>query len=158
MVLNSKATVRDTMESTSSASLLSCYTVSQCSPLLSVSYVSSNNEVKWSEVLVAQLYPTLCNPMDCYLLGPSVHGILQARILEWVAILSSRGSSQPMGWTQDSCIAGRFSNLDLLPYRQIHNILWIFPGMLFNESILNYKSRAFLMVQLLRIHLPKQGT
>ena len=45
--------------------------------------------------LVAQLCPTLCNPMDCSLPGSSVHGILQAGILEWVAIPFSRGSSQP---------------------------------------------------------------
>ena len=38
--------------------------------------------------LVTQLYPTLCDPMDCSLPGPSVHGILQARILEWIAISS----------------------------------------------------------------------
>ena len=42
---------------------------------------------------VAQLDPTLCNPMDCNPPGFSVHGILQARILEWVAISFSRGSS-----------------------------------------------------------------
>ena len=42
-----------------------------------------------------QLCPTLCNPMDCSLLDSSVHGILQARILEWVAVPFSRGSSQP---------------------------------------------------------------
>ena len=43
---------------------------------------------------------TLCNPMNCSLLGSSVHGILQARILEWVAMPSpSRGSSQPREWT-----------------------------------------------------------
>ena len=41
------------------------------------------------------LCPTLCNLMDCSLPGSSVHGILQARILEWVAISFSRGSSQP---------------------------------------------------------------
>ena len=41
-----------------------------------------------------QSCPTLCNPMDCRLPGSSVHGILQARILEWVAIPSSRRSSQ----------------------------------------------------------------
>jgi len=41
-----------------------------------------------------QLCPTLCNPMDCSQLDSSVHGILQARILEWVAMPSSRGSSQ----------------------------------------------------------------
>ena len=39
--------------------------------------------------------PTLCYPVDCNSPGSSVHGILQARILEWVAIPSSRGSSQP---------------------------------------------------------------
>ena len=41
----------------------------------------------------------LCNPMDCSLLGSSVHGILQARILEWLAMPSSRRSSQPRDWT-----------------------------------------------------------
>ena len=41
-----------------------------------------------------QLYLTLCDPMHCSLSGSSVHGILQARILEWVAMPSSRGSSQ----------------------------------------------------------------
>ena len=46
--------------------------------------------------------------MDCSLPGSSVHRILQARILEWVAISFSRGSSQPRYWTQISCIAGRF--------------------------------------------------
>ena len=44
---------------------------------------------------VAQSYPTLCDPMDCCLPGSSVHGILQARILEWVAISFSRGSANP---------------------------------------------------------------
>ena len=42
-----------------------------------------------------QSYLTLCDPMDYSLPGSSVHGILQARILEWVAMPSSRGSSQP---------------------------------------------------------------
>ena len=45
--------------------------------------------------------------MDCSQPGFSVHGILQARILEWVAISFSRGSSWPGDWTQVSCIAGR---------------------------------------------------
>ena len=55
------------------------------------------------KVKVAQLRLTLCNPMD-YI----VHGILQARILEWVAIPFSRGSSQPRDCTQVSRITGRF--------------------------------------------------
>ena len=44
---------------------------------------------------VAQSCPTLCDPMDCSLPGSSVHGIFQARILEWIAIPFSRGSSNP---------------------------------------------------------------
>ena len=64
-----------------------------------------NMEVK---VLVTQLCPTLCNPVDCSPPGSSVHGILQARILEWVAISFSRGSSPPRDQTRVSCIAGRF--------------------------------------------------
>ena len=45
--------------------------------------------------LVAQSCPTLCDPMDCSPPGSSVHGILQARVLEWIAIPFSSGSSQP---------------------------------------------------------------
>ena len=50
----------------------------------------------------------LCDPMDCSPLGPSVHGILQVRILEWVAMPFSRGSSQPGDQTRGSCTAGGF--------------------------------------------------
>ena len=57
-----------------------------------------------SHVLVAQSYPTLCDLMDY----SSVHGILQARVLEWVAIPFSTGSSWRRDQTQVSCIAGRF--------------------------------------------------
>ena len=46
----------------------------------------------------------LCDPMGCSPPGPSVHGSLQARTLEWVAILSSRGSSRPRDWTCVACI------------------------------------------------------
>ena len=65
---------------------------------------SSWNQVKWyiwKEV--AQSCPTLCKPME-----HTVHGILQARILEWVTFPFSRGSSQRGDWTQVSCIAGGF--------------------------------------------------
>ena len=60
------------------------------------------------KVLVAHLCLILCDPMDCSLLGSSVHEILQARILEWVATSSSRGSSQPRNQTWVSHIVGRF--------------------------------------------------
>ena len=58
-------------------------------------------------VLCAKLLqscPTLCHPMDCIPLGSLVHRILQPRILEWVAMPSSRGSSRPRDWTQVSSI------------------------------------------------------
>ena len=63
------------------------------------------------KVSVTQLCLTLCNPTDSCLLGSSVHGILQARILDWVAVFFSRGSSQPSDQTQVSYIAGRFFTL-----------------------------------------------
>ena len=56
---------------------------------------------------VTQLCPTLCDPMDCSLPGSSVHGISQARVLEWVAISFSRGPSRPRGRTKVSRIVGR---------------------------------------------------
>ena len=62
-------------------------------------------------VLVAQLSPTLCRVRTVISPGSSVHGILQTRILEWVAISYSRGSSQPRDWTWVSHIAGRFFTL-----------------------------------------------
>ena len=49
-----------------------------------------------------------CDTMDCSLPGSSVHGISQAKILDWVAISFSRGSSQPRDQTHVSCITGRF--------------------------------------------------
>ena len=62
--------------------------------------------LKWSET---QSCPTHCDCMDCSsLLGSSVHGILQARILEWIAIPFSRGSSGPRDQIWVSCTAGRF--------------------------------------------------
>ena len=64
--------------------------------------------VKSLSMKVAQTCLTLCDPMDYSPLGCSVPGILQARILEWVAIPFSRRSSQPRDKTQVSCIAGRF--------------------------------------------------
>ena len=57
---------------------------------------------------VTQSCPTLCDPMNCSLPGSSIHWILQARILEWVAISSSRGSSRLRDRTRTSCIAERF--------------------------------------------------
>ena len=64
-----------------------------------------------SESEIAQSCPTLCNPMDCSQSGSSIDGIFQARILAWVAISFSRGSSRPRDRAQVSHIAGRLYRL-----------------------------------------------
>ena len=70
---------------------------------------------------VTQLCPILCEPMDCSLPDSSIHGIFQARILEWVAISFSRRSSQPREWTQVSHIVGRC--FTVWATREDHNII-----------------------------------
>ena len=75
---------------------------------------------KW-KALVTQLCLTLFNPMHYSPPGSSVHGILQARILEWIAIPCSRGSSGHRDRTQVSCIVGRF--FTMWPPREVD--LWI---------------------------------
>ena len=98
---------------------------------------------------VAQSCPTLCNPMDCSLPGSSLHGILQARVLEWVAISFSRGSSWPRDQTQVSRIPGKRFNL--WATREAHQYI----------ILSNLKYNIFwpsLMVVWIRICLPMQGT
>ena len=70
--------------------------------------INTTKTEKKVKVLITQVCPTLCGPMDCNLPGSSVHGILQARILEWVAILFSKGTSPARDQTLFSCSAGRF--------------------------------------------------
>ena len=70
--------------------------------------------------LVTQSCLILCNPMDCSPTGCSVHAIPQARILEWVAISFSRGSSWPRDQTQVSCIASRFITTGQACYHHYH--------------------------------------
>ena len=78
------------------------YRVSSRVPMLYSEWVS-----EWSR----SSCQTLCDPMDCSLPGSSLHGILLARVLEWVAISFSTGSSQPRVQTRVSCIPGRRFNL-----------------------------------------------
>ena len=71
----------------------------------------ASSSVPWPQERYArslQSCPTLCDPMDCSPPGSSVHGVLQARTLEWIAMPSSRGSSQLRYQTCISCIAGKF--------------------------------------------------
>ena len=70
-------------------------------------HILERSERKGKESEVVQSCPTLCDPIDCSLSGSSVHGIFQARMLEWIAISFSRGSSRSRNRTRVSCIAGR---------------------------------------------------
>ena len=81
----------------------------QADSLLSELPGKPNNTLKWSEV--AQSCLILSDSMDCSLPGFSVHGILQARILEWVTSSFSKESSRPRDWTRVSRIGGRHFNL-----------------------------------------------
>ena len=81
-----------------------------CWSIVDLQCVSFKCTAKWFSyahmcVCSAQSCPTLCNPMDCSPPGSPVHGIFQARILEWVAISFSRGSFQPRDWTCSSCVS-----------------------------------------------------
>ena len=65
--------------------------------------------VQWNVCVLSHFSRVrLCDPMDCSPPSSSVCGIFQTRILQWVVMPSSRGSSQPKDWTCGSCIAGRF--------------------------------------------------
>ena len=78
--------------------MVACDSKSGFLPLYSILYI----HLAGFGDLVAKLYLTLCDPMDCSPPGSSVHGVLQARILEWVAISLFRGSSQPRNRTRVS--------------------------------------------------------
>ena len=96
-------------------------------PCCSHSRVSSffnNTSLTESESEVAQSYPTLCGPMDYSLPGFSIRGIFQARVLEWVAISFSRGSSRPGDRTQVSRIAGRHFILWATREAQFNRLNW----------------------------------
>ena len=78
-----------------------------CSLFLWVCFCFADRFIPHMASEISQLCPTLCDFLDCSLPGSSVHGIFQARILKWVAIAFSRGSSRPRYRTQVSHIVGR---------------------------------------------------
>ena len=83
---------------------------------------------------VPQSHMTLCDSMDCSLPGSSIYGILQVRILEWVAISFSRRSSQSRDWTQVSHIIGRWFTIRATK-----------EGMECDELILNIPSNSMIL-------------
>ena len=85
--------------------------------------------------LCAQSCPTLCSRMDCSLPGSSAHGISQARTLEWVAIFSSRGSSQLRDQTHVSCVGRRILSHQGSPKKSIQ----VFKNIRIGRCRANYK-------------------
>ena len=84
-----------------------------CDWVLSMSTWNYHSIVNWlcMHAKLLRSYPTLCDPMDCGPPDPSVHGILQVKTLEWIAMPSSKGSYRSMDWSHvfwGSCIADRF--------------------------------------------------
>ena len=94
--------------------------------------------------LVAQSCPTLCDPMDCSPAGSFVHGILQARILDWIAFPFSRGSPQPGDRTQVSRIASGFFTMWATREAQIKKQLGLPRG----DIILNLDSSLTWSVEM----------
>ena len=125
MISNNFTLIRASMNNNNKKSHISSRMFLNIKTITVLSFVVLKATVlKWSEVLVTQLCPTLCDPMDCSRPGSSIHRILQARILEWVAIPFSRGSSWPRDGTRVSCIAGRFFNV-CITRKANYNPQWI---------------------------------
>ena len=122
----------------------SCNNVPFLPSLFTKWFIFFRVNVNWIKILGVLSCPTRWDPMDCRLPGSSVHGILQARMLEWLSISFSRGSSQTRAQTQVSYIASRF-----LPSES--------PG--FNEPLgkvlkLLWRHTHSLVAQGKRIYLP----
>ena len=81
-----------------------------------------------SESEIVQSCPTLCDPMDCSQPGSSVHGGVQARVLEWVAIFFSKGSSQPRDRSRVSRIVGRCFTVRATREAELEDVLKCLPG------------------------------
>ena len=113
-----------------------------CFPLASPISLILNVYLLALKVKVAQSCPTLCDPIDY-----TVHGILQARILEWVAFPFSRGSSQPRDWNQVSHIAGIF-----LPTEPIVCFIFIFFKLVQKSPCAGCYSKPFTNINSLLSH------
>ena len=104
--------------------------------------VTGTSEVK-VKVSIAQACLTLCDSMGCSPPGSFVHGILQANILEWVAILFSREPSQPRGQTQVSWIASRFSTM--WATREAREVQTIRHKLSYKNVLYNMRNRANML-------------
>ena len=101
---------------------------------LDKNFLNSLTTIKYEKREIAQLCPTLCDPMDCSPPGSSVHGIFQPRILEWVAISFSRGSSWPRDRTRVSHIVGRCFTIQATREARRAHSFYMTPGAEWSKS------------------------
>ena len=117
----------------------------------SLRFLTGNRGYCWR--LVIQLCLPFCNPMDCSSPGSSAHVISQARILEWVVVSFSRGSSQPRDWTLVSCI-GRWILYHWAMWgssMRLYSLLFILPKNIYENKKL--VALWFLVFGVLSIYL-----
>ena len=115
-----------------------------------------NKDINVKLTANAQSFPTFCKPMDCSPPGFSVHGILQAIILECVAIPFPRKSSWPRDQIQVSCIAGRFFNIWATREAQLTSYLMVndwcfFPEIRNKQSIFIFFPLIFISWRLITL-------
>ena len=116
---------------------------------ISVSHISCDTDrgqfclILASCCLIAESCPALCDPVDCSPPGSSVHGILQARILEWAAVSVSRGCSQPRDQTHISC-TGRRVLFTAEPPGKPRSVLWMVKATASHAIIIGYCSLVSL--------------
>ena len=103
-----------------------CWNANSTATLENSMAIFNNFNYTHSIVVVLVTVSASCNPMDCSLSGSSVHGISQARILEWVAISRSRGSSPSSDETHVSCLAGGFFTTEPPGKNTAHQFFYIF--------------------------------
>ena len=104
---------------------------------------------------VAKLCPTLCNHVDCGLPGPSVHGISQVRILEWVTISFFRGSSRPRDLTTTTIRKHQFFSAQPSLWSNSHICARTPPGKTIALTVCTFVSHMILVTKLFsRVTLP----
>ena len=111
---------------------------------------------EWSRSVVSESL----RPVDCNLPGYPVHGILQASILEWVAISVSRGSSQPRDQTQVSRIGGRCLNLwaTIMSVKYVYMHKFMDTGLPFHPWLLSNLIKDIYAIKLILCSCYKQHT
>ena len=109
-----------------------------------VSAVKQSESTVSIHVVVTKLFPTLCDLMDCSPPSSLVRGISQARVLEWVAISFSRGSSPRRGGTRVSCIAGTFFTTEPSG-KPIYPLFFGFLSHLGHHRALSYTAGSHLL-------------